>query len=77
MKHTRHTATGLSVKMGFTPRPNGTAVIDIVHNGEYESAIVTGPALDFAKAAYDAIDIDGYIALWQANCPRVQECEAA
>lgn len=77
MKHVRHSGTGLSLKMNFTLRPHDKAVIDIIHNGEYESAIVSGPALAFAKAAYNAMDIDGFIALWRANCVQEKQREAA
>lgn len=77
MKHTRHQDTGLSLKMGFTERPNGTAVIDIVHNGEYASAIVSGPALAFAREAYSNRDVEGYISLWKANSPQAEAREAA
>jgi hypothetical protein len=59
--------TGLSCRMGFTERPNNTAVIDIVHVGEFESAVVSGAALDYAREAYGNSDIEGYIKLWKAN----------
>ena len=66
MKHVRH-SSGLSLKMDFTDRPNGKAVIDIIWNGEYASAIVSGAALEFARKAYEARDVDGYISLWRVN----------
>jgi hydroxymethylpyrimidine pyrophosphatase-like HAD family hydrolase len=67
MKLVRHEETGLSCKIGFELRPNNKAVIDIVHNGEYESAIVTGNALEYARKAYDNADLQGYINIWKAN----------
>lgn len=69
MKHTRHQDSGLSVKMDFNERPNGTAVIDIIYCGEYASAIVSGPALAFAKEAYSNRDVEAYISLWKVNYP--------
>lgn len=68
MKHVRHVDTGLSCKMDFNERPNGTAVIDIIYCGEYASAIVSGPALEFAREAYARKDIQGFIDLWRLNC---------
>lgn len=67
MKKVRHEETGLSCQMGFEFRPNNRAVIDIVHNGEYESATVTGAALEYARVAYDSSDLEGYIKLWKIN----------
>lgn len=69
MKNVRHMETGLSCRMGFTERLNNTAVIDIVHVGEFESAIVSGEALTYARKAYDNSDIEGYIKLWKVNRP--------
>lgn len=77
MKPTRHIESGLSLKMDFQPRPDGKAVIDIIWNGDYESAIVSGPALAFAKEAYSNRDIDAYIALWRVNCGLAEQREAA
>ena len=71
MKHVRH-SSGLSLKMDFTERPNGKAVIDIIWNGEYASAIVSGAALEFARKAYARKDVQGFIDLWRVNCGQAE-----
>ena len=66
MKHTRHNATGLSLKMDFTTRPDGTAVLDVVWNGEYASAIITHPkTIEAARQAWQDRDIETYIAIFK------------
>jgi hypothetical protein len=78
MKHTRH-SSGLSLKMDFTPRPDGSAVIDVVHNGEYASAIVTHPmTVEAAREAYATRDIETYLAIFRmADEPLKAEARAA
>lgn len=69
-------SSGMTGQMLYEPRGD-KACIGIVHCGEREEAIVSGPARDFAKAAYEAKDIDGYIALWQVNRMPAKAREAA
>jgi hypothetical protein len=69
-------SSGMTGQMLYEPRGD-KACIGIVHCGEREEAIVSGPALAFAKAAYESRDIDGYVALWRANRLRAEGQEAA
>lgn len=70
-------SSGITGSMLFEPRPGDKACIGIVHLGEREEAIVSGPALEFAREAYEAKRIDDYVALWRANCPEAVAREAA
>lgn len=79
MKHVRHQATSLSLRMGFSDRPDGSALLDIVHNGEYASAIVTHPmTVEAAREAYAERDIETYLAIFRmADEPLKAEERAA
>lgn len=75
MKRFIHTS-GITGRIGFELRPGGKAEIFIERLGEREVAICSGPAVDFARKCYDERDIDGYVALWQANAGETRQ-EAA
>lgn len=66
MKHVRHSQSCLSLQMDFCDRPDGTAVIDVVHNGEYASAIITHPmTIEAAREAFAFKDIETYLAIFR------------
>ena len=65
MKRVIHTATGMSLSMAYTPRPNDEALIELIHCGERACAIVADGVKEAALQAYKARDLETWLTIFR------------
>ena len=60
-----HQATGMSLSMAYTPRPDDEALIELIHCGERACAIVAGGVKEAALQAYKARDLETWLRIFR------------